>query len=95
MFRPSVLIARLLTAATAAVAILVGVSSQAQALRPDPGGAPVPGSRVPEPASSAWSAPTLWIAVAVAVLTLALAAAVVMRSRRRPLLRRSQPSPTA
>jgi hypothetical protein len=95
MFRPSVLITRLLSATTAAVVALVALSSQAQALRPDPGGVPASRSPLTEPSSSVWSEPALWVAVSVGVITLALVAAVVVKMRQHPLLRHSQPSPSA
>lgn len=95
MFRPSVLITRLLSATTAAAVAFVALSSQAQALRPDPGGAPVARPPLPEPSSSVWSEPALWIAVSVGVLVLALVAAVMVQLRQHPSLRQSQPSPSA
>lgn len=96
MIRPSVLVTRLLGGAVAASAMLVVFSSQAFALLPDPhGGAPIPGSRMPDTTTGTSSATVLWIAVAIAVLAVVLAAAVVLRLRGRRLTRPSQSSATA
>jgi hypothetical protein len=95
MIRPSVLITRLLAATVAASAMLVVFSSQALAMRPDPGDGAVPGSPVPATAPSTSSDPMLWIILAIAVIAIALVAAAVLRVRQRPLVRHSQTSPAA
>jgi hypothetical protein len=96
LLRPSALIARLLGATVAASAMLVAFSSQAFALRPDPGGrAPIPGSSLPDTATGTSSSTVLWIVLAIALIAVALVAAVVVRLRQRPLTRTSQSSQTA
>ena len=94
MIRPSVLIARLVAATVAASAMLVVFSSQALALRPDPGGGIVPGSQGPATAPSTSSDTMLWVILATAVIAVAIVAAAVLRARQRPLVRHSQTSPT-
>ena len=95
MIRPSALIARLVGATMAASAMLVVFSSQALAMRPDPGGGAVPGSQVPATAPSTSSDTMLWVILAIAVIAVAIAAAAVLRVRQRPLVRHGQTSPAA
>jgi hypothetical protein len=96
MIRPSVLITRLLGATVAASAMLVAFSSQAFALRPDPGGrAPIPGAQLPDTATGTSSSTVLWVVLAMALIAVALVAAVVVRLRQRPLMRTGESSTTA
>jgi hypothetical protein len=95
MIRPSVLITRLVGATVAASAMLVVFSSQALALRPDPGGGGVvPGSQGPATAPSTSSHTMLWLIAAIAVIAVAIVAAAVLGVHQRPLVRHSQASPT-
>jgi hypothetical protein len=95
MTRPSVLITRLVGATAAAGTLLVALSGRALALRPDPGGAPVPGSHLPDAEIAGSSSAAMWITVAIVVLVVALCAVLAVRLRLRPPVRGSQPTATS